>query len=255
MKSKKINGHLGEYIWVETQDGSSTLYSPYFDEHCHSLTGAAEETIYHYIQGCSVEELAQKFDPITILEIGFGTGLGLRSTLNCLKSKNVHFISTELDQQLVEEMLKEFFPAISFEQNEFGFSANEGQFKIDILIGNARKTVPAAFKRGLFGQVHAIFQDAFSPKRNPILWTYQWFQDLKEVSHPEVQMGTYSASKSIRKAMIKAGWKVRNVQGFKGKRAATRASLLGETSSEIIELLDRSPVQAFCDQDYTDLLL
>jgi tRNA U34 5-methylaminomethyl-2-thiouridine-forming methyltransferase MnmC len=67
--------------FVETEDGSWTLFSEAFQEACHSTTGARAETLLHYIQGCRILEKAKIHSPLVVLEIGFGLGIGLLTTL------------------------------------------------------------------------------------------------------------------------------------------------------------------------------
>ena len=57
---------------ISTADGSHTIYVTELDEHYHSVHGAVQESTYIFIRNgfdfC-------KADPLSILEIGFGTGL------------------------------------------------------------------------------------------------------------------------------------------------------------------------------------
>jgi tRNA U34 5-methylaminomethyl-2-thiouridine-forming methyltransferase MnmC len=94
---------------------------------------------------------------------------------------------------------------------------------------------------------HAIYQDAFSPKKNPTLWTKEWFSFLRSISTEDVILSTYSASTSIRKSLHEAGWKIQQGEKFGRKRTSTRATLNGETSAEILLQLERSSVDALTD--------
>ena len=67
----------------ETMDGSQTLYLEEIDEHYHSTFGAIQESEHVFIreglERCPAKE-------ISLLEIGFGTGLNCYLTLlNCQK--------------------------------------------------------------------------------------------------------------------------------------------------------------------------
>ena len=73
-------------------------------------------------------------------------------------------------------------------------------FHLIILIGDARVSLPK-FKNDHDIKFDCIYQDAFSPKRNAILWTSEWFKLLKSISNQDCIMSTYSASSSIRKSM------------------------------------------------------
>lgn len=252
MKNKVFEGELGSYTLEITEDGSPTLYSHYFQESCHSQAGAWEETLHNYIYGCQCPSREKSFSPFTIFEVGFATGLGYQATFE--KLQNFHFISTEIDSSLAEHFcfqLKEkgFIDHYSLEsEGELSYIKALGQKgELIILLGDARESALKWKESSFFQEVHAIYQDPFSPKRNPTLWTYQWFETLKSLSHQEAILSTYSSSKAVWKAMIKAGWKVNAVKGHGQKRLSTRATLQGETEERIIDWCERSPTPTLTD--------
>ncbi|ATH07908.1 hypothetical protein BIY24_08080 [Halobacteriovorax marinus] len=69
----------------------------------------------------------------------------------------------------------------------------------------------------------AIYQDAFSPKKNPSLWTKEWFTELKEHSDERCILSTYSAAMGVRKALMEANWNVFRREGYGEKRSTTIA--------------------------------
>lgn len=235
----KPHPSLKNYQVVETEDGSTTLFSNHYNEACHSLSGARQETQLHYIKACQVLEKVHEKNPLSILEIGFGTGIGLEETLKALKDSStpVFFYSTEIDPELIQYYCdqRKIEPDI---QNK-KWSWRQNQFQVIVFEGDARKTLG-----GSDLSVDCIYQDAFSPKRNPELWTVEWFKLLKNLSHKKVILSTYSASSSIRKSMLEAGWKISKGQPFGPKRSATIAKLEGESDPEILDHLNRSPVLA-----------
>lgn len=244
---------LASYEWVKTDDGSLTLFSSLYGENCHSTSGARAETIFHYIKGCQVEDIYQASENFTLLEVGLGTGMGLELTIDALEKyplRPTELISTEIDNNLVEFIVNSgsIFSDLKLSHiNDVIFY--QGQYKsftITILVGDARKTVPNYFKTKNL-KTDVIYQDAFSPRKNPDLWTVEWFRELKLISKNHVKMSTYSASSSIRKSMIEAGWKLTPGMQFGTKKDSTRASLLGETESSIFDRLARSPVPALID--------
>lgn len=263
-QDKKIfKGDLGDYQVLQTEDGSITLHSEAFNEACHSLSGAVEETIYNYVQGCQITEKIAQNDT-KILEVGFGLGTGYKTTaeyLAQLKTENsLTFISTELDKDLVDfakdhNDLSKDLPFPSFKDLEYftdplpHYKAIKDKHVLIVLIGNARKTVRKANAKGLINSLDAIYQDPFSPKRNPALWTCEWFKLLLELSNDQTLMSTYSSSNSIRKSMIRAGWYVQNRKGFGTKRTATLATVIGSTENDVLLQLQRSPVKALEDSD------
>lgn len=227
-----------------------TLFSEKFQESCHSTSGAKAETILHYIQGCQVEKKIDFHSPLNILEVGFGLGVGFLTTYEVLpKNKKYNFISMELDRDLLEWFKKkfhdhDFLKNLSWNKNVL--SCENEFITLKIICGDARVAFPEWMKTQDI-KFHAIYQDAFSPKRNPMLWTKEWFQLLKLHADPDVLLSTYSASSSIRKSLVETGWKLKPGEKFGPKRTSTRACLYGESDPAILDQLSRSPVSALSD--------
>lgn len=225
------------HTWVETADGSATLLSHRFNEHCHSLCGAREETHHHYLEGCEVRTLLQTHRPCKVLEVGFGTGLGWLETAKLAHETTgeLDFLSLELDEDLVKWVLPEA------KLHEFGglrfYEHQIPNARLRVVVGDARQTLPLVNE-----QFHAIYQDAFSPRKNPTLWTTEWFTLLASKALPQARLATYSASISIRKSLIGAGWGVSNGPKFGTKRRSTRAILGGLSDPTIVEELALHPI-------------
>ena len=212
----EFTGKLGLYKIIETEDKTKTLWSEYFDEACHNLSGAYSETIFNYIRGCFIPDQIASSENVHIFDVGFGLGVGLLAFIDEIKKykiterKNYSYISIELDEDLLLWSVKANFPDYIFLKKEnyyFGEFAVSPMvlLQIKIFIGDGRATIPDAARANLLPKFTAIFQDAFSPKKNPTLWTVEWFDVLETISDSEVFMSTYSASVSIRKSMIAAG--------------------------------------------------
>lgn len=232
-----------EYKVIETEDGSKTVYSPLYDEACHSTSGAIEETKLHYINACKVIE---RENPV-ILEVGFGTGLGFIETKKA-KKDYFTFISLEIDPNMIEIAKSNYSILNDLTFKEGVYSLKTKNFELLILLGDARETLNPFLALKNF-KINCIYQDAFSPKRNSTLWTYEWFKDLKAYSDIDCIMSTYSSSSSIRKSMIHAGWILYSGEKFGPKRASTRAKMSGNTEKEILDKLARSPVDMLTDDN------
>ena len=246
---------------VETQDGSFTLFSEAFQEACHSTTGAKSETILHYLEGCQIKKKLELHRPLTILEVGFGLGVGFLTTYEQLpKDRKWNFLSLEIDRNLLEwfrlsHLEHEFLKNLTWiEKDGLQILEAKNEFiTLTILQGDARKTL-AQYIEGHDIEWHAIYQDAFSPKRNPVLWTKEWFTLLKKNSHPDVILSTYSASTSIRKSLFETGWGIQKGEKFGPKRTSTRAVLNAPTDPEILLHLERSPTTSISDDKLDEFL-
>ncbi|MFT6632508.1 MAG: chorismate dehydratase [Bacteriovoracaceae bacterium] len=240
------------YDEIITDDGSTTLFSKLYNETCHSTTGAKDETYTHYIKGCEILNNSKTHSPICILEVGFGTGIGYLETAKSLKESKFIFVSFEIDVELIEIFSEKY--EINFTKEKNIFSFKNQTHELYIILGNARETI-LKMPKELQLSYHAVYQDAFSPKRNAVLWTTEWFQKLKKLSHEDCIMSTYSASSSIRKSMIAAGWTIYNGEEFGKKRSSTRAKLNGTTEYEILDRLNRSPAPEITDENYKNYTL
>jgi tRNA U34 5-methylaminomethyl-2-thiouridine-forming methyltransferase MnmC len=230
---------------VKTEDGSFTLFSEAFQEACHSTAGAKAETLLHYVEGCKIFEKSNLHNPLVILEVGFGLGIGFKTTLEVLEKKHFHFISLELDKNLLE-WFRINNPDLKLDWKNNILETRNQDYVLTIIQGDARQTLPSYLKNHSV-KWHAIYQDAFSPKRNPTLWTKEWFSLLRDHSAQDVILSTYSASSSIRKGLYETGWGVHKGEKFGLKRTSTRATLSDPIDPEIFLQLERSPACAFTD--------
>jgi tRNA U34 5-methylaminomethyl-2-thiouridine-forming methyltransferase MnmC len=246
----EFKGKLGNYKIIQTEDSTQTIYSEYFDEACHNLSGAYEETLHNYIRGCEIPESLNRNLSLSVLDVGFGVGVGLKALIDQLNlhpahTKDLTYYSIELDEDLFLWSLQNTLPTLHFEKrfsNDLCFyEASYKNLVMKIFIGDGRLTLPLARKLNLMKTFDVIFQDAFSPKKNPALWSVEWFSFLALASGQNVLLSTYSSSISIRKSLVLAGWKITNERGFAMKRSMTRGRLTGETPLELIEQMNRSP--------------
>lgn len=235
---------------VPTEDGSFTLYNENYSESCHSLQGPKQETITHYILGTKIDEKLD-WPELKILEVGFGTGLGFLSTLEFLKQKDyagkIIYTAFEMDEPTILWAIENHPELTDLKKQTSQYLLKRDNFTLRILLGNARESINTLIEQKK--KYHCIYQDAFSPKRNPILWTSEWFIDLKKISDTDTLMSTYSSSSSIRKSMKQAGWSLQPGEKFGKKRSSTRANLQGLDDTEISDYLERSPVDGFSDKN------
>lgn len=258
-----FKGSLGEYKIIQTEDNSITIWSEFFDENCHNLSGAYEETVHNYIEGTHLKEQITNSE-INVFDVGFGLGVGLEAFIDFLRnspilpSTFVNYISIELDEDFCLWTLKERFPQILLKQKnnllkgEFlikNIDQQEIKLGIAIYIGDGRKTILEASTQNELPRFTSIFQDAFSPKKNPALWTTEWFELLKKNSNENVYMSTYSSATYVRKAMVEAGWHIFNSPGFGQKKTMTVANLKGPSDPRAMELVERSKALALRDEN------
>ncbi len=71
-----------------------------------------------------------------------------------------------------------------------------------LVLGDARETLPRLADRAVF---HAVFLDAFSPARQPELWTPTFLGSVARRLAPGGRLSTYTTATRVRAALVAAG--------------------------------------------------
>src|SRR5699024_7018405 len=224
---------------VETRDGSHTVYSSQFDQHYHNPNGAIAESRYVFFEQTGLPEALAAEEPITILEVGFGTGLNLMVLLDYYLAADsqitINYYSVEgfplkpetarnfnysqyLDHPEAANSLTDLFDDLSEGLNHFKPHKN---VSVHLFKGLFEDFDPGLIKPNF------SFPDAFSPEANPELWTGEVFKKLHRLSAKDVLLSTYCAASNVQGAMAWAGWKVAKARGALGKREMILAALDG----------------------------
>jgi len=202
----------GQKELVLCEDGTNTLFSKEFNEAYHSTKdGALHESLEKHVKPAFLVKKGE--DSLTILDICFGLGYNTFTTLyyiqqNQLNTK-VHILSPEFDKELIASLATFDYPS-QFDNIKHiikdiskNFYYEDEQFKIEILVGDARDTVPKIKEK-----IDIVYQDAFSPNQNPLLWTREFFDDIVKVSKKDTLLTTYSISASTRLGLYENGFKL-----------------------------------------------
>jgi tRNA U34 5-methylaminomethyl-2-thiouridine-forming methyltransferase MnmC len=213
---------------IITADGSKTIFIPEWNEHYHSSHGALQEAQHVFIANGLNRTTS---DYLTILEMGFGTGL------NALLS----YFSTEKRQQYVHYVGIEAFPPSQEELALMDYASHSVDPEADEVY---RKMHDAAWDRTVSlsehfvlekqqckieharvenGSVDLVYYDAFGPRVQPELWTPEIFGLLYEWMSPGGILVTYCAKGQVKRDLKSAGFIVESLPGPPGKREMTRA--------------------------------
>lgn len=220
---------------IKTADGSATIYLPDWNEHYHSRHGALQEALHVFIK-CGLHHLLQKreMERVSILEIGFGTGLNAMISYYEAMKNEVIFNYTGVEAYPVseEELLALDYSSL-FEEED----ASE-VFKTLHEVPWSKKIAISPFfelqkEQMFFRDIKAenafdlIYFDAFGPRVQPELWTEEIFAGMYRSLREEGVLVTYSAKGSVRRAMQAVGFLVERLPGPPGKREMLRATRKG----------------------------
>jgi len=203
---------------VPTADGSKTIYSKRFAEHYHSMYGAAGESKHVFIEA---GYLATTVHPVSVLEIGFGTGLNAWLTLQqAVKlQRNTSYETIELypiDDDVVCELsndpiFRQLHTVLWEQPVEITPCFVLHKRKCDLL--------QTTFTR----KFDVVYFDAFSPAVQPEMWHRDIFDILFVSMNPDAVLTTYCAKGDVRRSLQSVGFVVERLPGPAGKREILRA--------------------------------
>ena len=217
---------------VVTEDGSKTLYLPTLKEHYHSSYGALQESRHIFIES-GFKATASNACSLTVLEMGFGTGLNALLTFieaRKMGLKKVHYLGVEAFPVEKEYWLQLEYPTL-FEDKDAGdvfLKMHESpwdlpyfiseQFVLNKITGDF---TTMSFKEESFD---LVYFDAFAPDLQPELWSAEVFSVIYKALRPGGILMTYSAKGSVKRALQMAGFVIEGLPGPPGKREITRAT-------------------------------
>ena len=213
-----------------TSDGSTTIHLPDWDEQYHSKHGAIQEAYHVFIKSGLDKILENNTNKVSILEIGFGTGLNAFITFLEGDKKNIKidYVGMEAYPVLADEIEKLNYVS------ELKSAAYQAVFDaMHETSWEEKQTISEAFqltkKKQFFADItdenafNLIYFDAFGAKNQPELWTEEIFQKMYNALKADGILVTYSAKGSVRRAMQTVGFLVERLDGPPGKREMFRA--------------------------------
>jgi tRNA U34 5-methylaminomethyl-2-thiouridine-forming methyltransferase MnmC len=224
-----------ERTLITTADGSHSLYVKELDEHYHSIHGAIQESIHVFIN-TGLKFIAEKNkSEISILEIGFGTGLN--ALLTCLEAEKlnlkINYTSIEafpLDNVLINELnYAELLSAKEKEKSHLQTIFNElhsceWEKEISISKNFTLHKIKNTLQEIKFEKsFDLIYFDAFGPRVQPEMWTEELFSKIYNVTKPNGCLVTYCAKGEVKRTLKKVGFTVETLPGPPRKREMVRA--------------------------------
>ncbi|MBO6794488.1 MAG: tRNA (5-methylaminomethyl-2-thiouridine)(34)-methyltransferase MnmD [Balneolaceae bacterium] len=248
-----------------TKDGSSTLFSKVFDQYYHNPNGAVSESRHVFFESTGLTEaIKSTTQPISIFEMGFGTGLNFLLLLDYYSklelSLPIQFYSVEAfpaDPETIEhinyqevlgddsykEFLRNVFTSLKSGWNSYSLK-NYPNITLNLFYGTFQDLEAPETSIDFF------FHDPFSPEVNGELWTVETFEKLKNMASSDAVLSTYCAASKARAALAKAGWYIAKTRGALGKREMTIASLNDQKLSSYKRLKEARLIERFDRSDF-----
>jgi len=216
---------------VLTADGSSSVFSEEVNQHYHSHFGALQESMHIFIEAGLCSDTLSDLKSISILEIGFGTGLNALLT---------YFKSEELQKKIYYETL-ELYPLSQQETEQLNYpailpysTAKEVFTLLHNALWNKKIFISENFtlQKRLISATAAtyppdtfdlVYFDAFSPEAQPELWTKKVFEPIFNSMKKNAILLTYCTKGSVKNTLKELGFQIEKLPGPTGKREILRA--------------------------------
>jgi tRNA U34 5-methylaminomethyl-2-thiouridine-forming methyltransferase MnmC len=213
---------------IITQDGSTSIYIPELDETYHSKFGAIQEAKHVFIKNGL--DLFEEGSSVSILEIGFGTGLNAIITLLEAEKRQlkINYVGVEAYPVAPNEIVQlNYVTQLEASEKQVCFEfIHTCEWEKEIAITpyfsiTKRKQFFSDIKdKNLFD---LIYFDAFGYPVQPELWNETIFKIMYDALKEKGVLTTYACRTSIKKAMQFVGFETLKLPGAPGKREMLRA--------------------------------
>lgn len=212
---------------VKTSDGSHSLYVKELEENYHSHHGAIQEAKHVFIQNGLAFFVKQN---ISVLEVGFGTGLNALLTLDFALNENKKITYTGIETNLLDysliQQLNYLEQLSSFHLEDYFCKMHECKAgeEVDIVPSFKFKKVQQKIQDYTSNNaVDIVFYDAFSPTSQLEMWDITIFKKLYQLINKGGVLVTYCAKGQLKRDLRSVGFEVESLPGPPGKREMVRA--------------------------------
>ena len=212
--------------FITTEDGSVTIFLPEMQESYHSKFGAIQEARHVFIQN-GLDLIKDK--PISILEIGFGTGLNAFITfLESVKSgQQINYTGVEAYPVGQEESLQlNYVKELDADSYADVFKTmHTGDWETPL---NLNENFTLTKRKQFFEEIDdvnkydLIYFDAFGYPSQPHLWSEAIFKRMYTALKPGGILVTYACRSIIKNNMKSEGFTTSKLPGPPGKREMLR---------------------------------
>lgn len=212
-----------------TSDGSKTLFNPVVGEHYHSLHGALQESKHVFLDSGLKFFLKDEQKKVSILEVGFGTGLNFLVSAEYCNSEKIDLNYTGIEAYPLSPNLifsTEYTDYVSPELwKAFTLNYQHVQ-KEEMKLSPYCKLHIACVKLLEFQSVKSfdvIYFDAFAAIHQPEMWNEEALTHISSFLRPGGVFVTYAITGNLKRIMKGLGFSIEKAPGAPGKREMLRA--------------------------------
>jgi len=216
---------------VQTADGSNTIYNRSVGENYHSRYGALQESRHVFVNSGLLYFLDRNpgVVSVSILEVGFGTGLNFLLSADECTGKDIRLEYTGVEAYpLSGEMIRQTgydeYTSAELWQKFIDSYANLLVSEVALNPGCQLQIAHrrlSDFRSGK--QFDIIYFDAFAVARQPEMWDEQAINHTIQFLKPGGIFVTYAITGNLKRILTALGCKVEKAPGAPGKREMLRA--------------------------------
>lgn len=215
---------------VTTADGSKTVYHPLIKENYHSRNGALQESNHVFLNSGLRYYLAdQLIHQVSVLEVGFGTGLNFLLTHDFCTGKEItlNYVGIEaypLSLDLIRQTdYQELVSANTWKvfEEHYEQSLTESVMLNDFCSLHIAAVDAHIYQTDL--KFDVIYFDAFASSNQPEMWTKEFIIHILSFLKSGGVFVTYAITGDLKRIMKSQGMKIEKAPGAAGKREMLRA--------------------------------
>lgn len=218
---------------VLTADGSNTLFNSHVGEHYHSTHGAVQESKHVFVTAGFKHYLSlfAEQKEISILEVGFGTGLNFLLTAEFVYNSNYKLSYTGIEAYpipltLVQQMgYGEYINSDLWERFCRCYSQTSGNFRIQQGINLTIINSDVLDYDDHSTKYDIIYFDAFGAGHQPEMWNEQTLAHVCQFIKRGGVFVTYAITGNLKRTLKKLGFAIEKLPGAPGKREMLRATM------------------------------
>ncbi|GGI25017.1 tRNA (5-methylaminomethyl-2-thiouridine)(34)-methyltransferase MnmD [Pedobacter mendelii] len=215
-------------IITPTADGSNTLYNETIGEHYHSKHGALQESKHVFIEA-GLKFSSEGKSEISILEVGFGTGLNFILSFDYCSQNDIHLDYTSI----------EAFPLTKNVINQTGYAEYVSPQIWADFISSYDESLKSQQTLSTFCELEIrhttlsefytkkrfdlIYYDAFSVQHQPEMWSDEIIAHTCSFLKPGGTFVTYAITGKLKRAIKANDLRIEKLPGAPGKREMLRA--------------------------------
>jgi tRNA U34 5-methylaminomethyl-2-thiouridine-forming methyltransferase MnmC len=233
MSDSLTDQSTNQLIIVETADGSKTIYNPKVGENYHSRNGALQESEHVFLNaGLRYFLAGSGLTSVSILEVGFGTGLNFLLSADWCTAKDIQldYVGIEaypLNENMISQTGYQAYisPALwdAFMEQYTASLAETVGLNFNIKLHTSPLPL-MEFKS--YRQFDVIYFDAFASANQPEMWNEEAIAHTVNFLKPGGVFVTYAITGNLKRMLKALGCAIEKVPGAAGKREMLRATKL-----------------------------